>query len=85
MIETGLAQQLAFVVSQRQEDESKVLAEAFREGIEALYHESLIQAYLMEQIPREALLKELGLERLEEIEYQRDALRRDIAWGLQRA
>ncbi len=85
MSETGFTQQLAFVVAQRREDEATVLAQAVREGIHALYREVLIEAYLLGQVPREMVLKELGPERLEEIEYQRDALQRDVAWGLKNA
>ncbi len=85
MKDTGLTEQLAFVVAQRQQDEATVLAQAVREGIQALYREALIEAYLLEQVPRETILKELGPEQLEEIEYQRDALQRDIEWGLKSA
>ena len=82
MNETGLTEQLAFVVAQRQQDEATVLAQAMREGIQVLYQEVLIEAYLLGRVPRETVLKELGLERLEEVEYQRDALQRDVEWGL---
>jgi hypothetical protein len=82
MDETGLAQQLAFVVSQRREDEAIILAQAVREGIQVLYRETLIEAYLLGQVSREAMLKELGPDQLEEIEYQRDALQRDVGWGI---
>jgi len=81
MQELALSQQLAFVMSQRQEDEAQVLAQALREGIRTLYHETLIEAYLMERIPRETLLQVLGPEQLSDIEYQRDALQCDVAWG----
>ena len=79
MNETGLTQQLAFVVTQRHEDEASVLAQAVREGIHALYREALVQAYLLGQVPRETILKELGPEQLEEIEFQRDVLQRGVA------
>jgi len=82
MSETELTQHLAFVVAQRQEDEAAVLAEAVREGIRALYRETLIEAYLLGRVSREIVLRELGPERLEEIEYQRDAFKRDVAWGV---
>lgn len=82
MNETGLTQQLAFVMAQRHEDEATVLAQAVREGIHTLYCEALIEAYLLGHVPREMALKELGPEQLEEIEYQRDALQRDVAWGI---
>ena len=70
------------MVALRQQDEVTILAQAVREGIQVLYREVLIEAYLLGQIPRETLLKELGLEQLEEIEYQRDTLQRDVMSGL---
>ena len=85
MNETGLTQQLAFVIAQRQEDEATVLAHAVREGIQTLYREVLIEAYLLGQLSREVVLKELGPEQLDEIEYQRDVLQRDVAWGMENA
>jgi hypothetical protein len=60
MSETGLTQQLAFVVAQRNEDEATVLAQAVREGIHALYLEALTHAYLVGQVSREIMLKELA-------------------------
>jgi len=45
----------------------------------------LIEAYLLGRVSRETVLKELGPEQLEEIEYQRDALQRDVAWGMENA
>jgi hypothetical protein len=82
MNEIGLTEQLAFVVARRQQDEATVLAQAVREGIQRLYQETLTEAYLLGQVPHETVLKELGLEQLEEIEYRRDALKRDMEWGL---
>ena len=82
MNEATLVQELAFVVAQRQQDETAVLAQAVREGVRVLYREALIEAYLGGRISREDALKQLGPEMLEEIEYQRDTLKRDVAWGL---
>ncbi len=47
--------------------------------------EALIEAFLLGEVPREMALQELGSDRLAEIEYQRDALRRDVEWGLKGA
>ena len=82
MREAALSRELAFVAAQRQIDEPTVVAQAVREGIRALYRETLIEAYLTGSISRDMVIKELGPETLEEVEYQRDALRRDVAWGL---
>lgn len=82
MHEATLTQELAFVMDQYQQDEATVLARAMRAGIRALYHEALTEAYLMGRISRQEALKQLGPETLEKIEYQRDALKRDVAWGM---
>jgi hypothetical protein len=43
--------------------------------------EALIEAYLLGLESRETVLREIGPRGLEEIELQRDALRRDLEWG----
>lgn len=85
MKDSKLAEHLGFLVEQGGQDEATVLARALRAGVELLYREALIEAYLLGKVPRETALKELGPESLEEVESQRDAIRHDIEWGLQRA
>jgi hypothetical protein len=80
-----LTTHLNFLVAERGEDEVTVLAAALRAGVEALYREALIEGYLLGRIPRERLLLEVGSEALAQIELQRDALRRDVEWGLRGA
>ncbi len=82
MSEMNLSQQLTFVASQRRQAEAAILAEAMQAGMRAIYRDALIEAYLLGRVPREKALRELGPEQLEEVEYQRDALRRDVVWGL---
>ena len=55
------------------------------QDVRTLNREVLVEAYLLGQVSRETVLEELGPEQLEEIEYQRDTLQRDVAWGLQNA
>jgi hypothetical protein len=85
MHDKTLTERLDFLVTQKGQDEAAVLAQALRAGIEALYQETQTEAYLLGKVPRETVLRELGSERLAEIDDQRDALRRDVAWGLQGA
>jgi hypothetical protein len=82
MSDMGMAQQLAFIAEQRHEDEATILVHAMRQGVQVLYHEALIEGYLSNHVSHEMLVRELGIERVTEIEYQRDALQRDIAWGM---
>jgi hypothetical protein len=85
MKDRSLAEHLDFLVAERGEDEAKVLAAALRAGVEALYREALVEGFLLGRIPREKVLHEIGPEALTEIELQRDALRRDVEWGLRGA
>lgn len=43
--------------------------------------DALVEGFLLGRVARETVLQEIGAERLEEIEHQRDALRRDVEWG----
>ena len=85
MREAKLAEHLEFLTSARGEDEVTVLAAALRAGVETLYREALIDGFLGGRISREQVLREIGPEPLAEIECQRDALRRDVEWGLRGA
>jgi hypothetical protein len=82
MAELSLGQKLAFLVDRKGGDETVLLAEAMQEGVGVLYREALLEDYLSGQISREEMLQEWGPEELEEIEYQRQALEQDVAWGL---
>ena len=82
MIQTELTQQLAFIAERRHQNEGAMLGEEVREGLQSLYRETLIEAYLLGQAARETVLKEIGQEQLQDIEYQRDALKRDVTWGV---
>jgi hypothetical protein len=85
MHENALTEHLKFLVAQKGQDEATVLAQALRMGVEALYQEALIEAFLLGKVSRETALRELGPDRLAEVEYQRDALQRDVEWGLKGA
>ncbi len=85
MRDKTLTEHLDFLIVQKGEDEATVLAQALRTGVETLYQEALVEAYLLGKVPRETALRELGSERLAEVDYQRDTLRRDVEWGLKGA
>jgi hypothetical protein len=77
-----LAEKIAFIASQQGEQEATLLAQALDRGVDVLYRESLIDAYLNRTLPREELVRELGPEAAVEIDANRDAIQKDIAWGL---
>lgn len=85
MTDRKLAEHLEFLVSRGGQDEATVIAQALRKGIDALYEEALVEDFLLGRVGRETMLLEIGRERLEEIEYQRDTLGREVGWGLKGA
>jgi len=82
MKEATISRELAFIADREGIDETNILAQAVREGIRVIYREALIEDYLAGKISRDYVLKELGLEKLMEIEFQREAIKKDIEWGL---
>ncbi len=82
MKEEAFTYELDFLVSQCGLDESTILAKAIRKGMQVLYRDALIEAYLAGKISNDQAIKELGPETLEEIDYQRDVIKRDVQWGL---
>ena len=81
MLKTQLSREVDFVVKQRGLDETTVLAQAIREGVHKLYQDAITEGYLAGNISREQAIQELGFETVEDIDYQRDAFARDVAWG----
>ena len=77
----ALGEQLTFIITQRGVNEAAILAQAVSKGIDLLYLQAMTEAYLLGTISREQALKTLGTDTLEEIEYQRDALKHDVEWG----
>ena len=82
MKQATVSRELAFIANRRGIDETNILAKAVREGIRVIYQEAVTEDYLAGKIPRDYALKELGLEKLMEIEFHREAIKKDIAWGL---
>ena len=78
-----LTQKLDFISRRKSQDEAALLVQAVQAGVEALYREALVDAYLMGEIERDRALRELGPDLLDTVDAQRDALHRDVAWGLQ--
>ncbi len=81
MIKSPLANEIAFLVAHQNVDETTILARAMRKGVKVLYHDALTEAYLLGKISRDTILDELGPKVLEDIDLQRDALKRDVEWG----
>jgi hypothetical protein len=82
MKELAFTNELDFLVSQYGLDESTIIAKAVRKGMQLMYHDALIEAYLSGTISHDQAMKELGSDTLEEVIYQREVIKRDVQWGL---
>lgn len=82
MLAPQLSREMEFVGKYRGLDEMTILAQAIRAGVHQLYRETLIEGYLSGNISHEEAVKELGPEMIAEVEYQREAFARDVAWGM---
>ncbi len=82
MFKTTTFGELEFIIQETGEDEVTVLAQAFREGLKHLYRQKVTGAFIEGKLSREEAVRILGLDTVEELEYQKDAIRRDIQWGL---
>ena len=78
-----MLQELRFLVEWTGQDEETILARALRLGLDMMYREVVEQAFIEGAISRDEAVAVLGLERVEEIEYARQALAEDIKRGLE--
>ncbi len=76
-------QELRFLAERTGQDEETILARALRLGLDMMYREVVEQAFIEGAISREEAVAALGRERVEEIEYARQALTEDIMRGLE--
>lgn len=76
-------EELTFLTQYTNEDETTILTRALDVGLSHLYRQAVEQAFIDEQLPRAKAVEILGQERVEEIEYARQALAEDVARGLE--
>jgi hypothetical protein len=78
----SILQELAFLKEHTGEDEAILLSRAVDLGLQILYREAVEQAFIDETIPRQEAIAVLGLDRVAELEYAKQALETDIRRGL---
>ena len=65
--------------------ETELVAQALEEGIKEIFRRSITEAYQTGQIPRAQAISKLGKEAVAEIDYAREAIERDVKWGVKGA
>lgn len=79
----SFVEELTFLTQYTNEDETTILTRALDIGLNHLYRQAVEQAFIDGQLSRTTAVAILGQERVEEIEYARQALAEDIARGLE--
>lgn len=77
-----LREKLDYLVRLTGRSEEEIMADAVKEGISELYRKQIANAYISGQIDREQAIAELGEDTIEDLDYARRALERDVKWGL---
>lgn len=77
-----MRRKLDYLVRTTGQAEAEIVAQAVDEGLSELYRKQLSEAYLAGNIDREKAVHELGKDAVEELDYARNSIDADIAWGL---
>ena len=64
--------------------EAEIVAEAIEEGLTELYRKQIANAYIAGELDRAQAITELGEEAVEDLDYARSAVEKDVQWGLMR-
>lgn len=79
---TSIIRELTFLTQQTGQDETTILIRTLHLGLDLLYRQAVEQAFIDETLSRDQAVAILGEERVEEIEYAKQALAQDVARGL---
>ena len=82
MATDGVSDQVRELVEHHDIDESTVIQRAVETGVETLYRNMVVRRYLADEITREEAVDQLGIEVVEEVESARDAVEKDVEWGV---
>ncbi len=74
--------ELSFLKKQTGEDEAEILVKALNLGLNMLYSQTIERLFIDGELSRDRALEILGAERIDDIEYAKQALEKDIVQGL---
>jgi len=79
-----IREKLDYLVQATGRSECQIVAEAVEEGLDGLYRKQVADAYLAGTLDRERAIAQLGEEAVEDLDYARRAVEKDVAWGIKR-
>ena len=80
-----LREKIDLLLKKRGDDEATLLGHAVELGLDELYRAEIKSAYLRGELSREQAAEVLGADTVDELDYAREAVRADVAWGLKDA
>ena len=75
-------EELKYLTKYLEKDEETVLSIAVKKGLDQLYTETIAKLYIEKKLDRAEAIEILGIEAVEDLDYQKKALKEDIEWGL---
>jgi predicted transcriptional regulator len=79
-----MRQKLDYLVQATGRSESQIVAEAVAEGLDELYRKQVAETYLAGRLDRKRAIVALGEDAVEDLDYARRVVEKDVAWGLKR-
>jgi hypothetical protein len=79
----SVARSLSFLREHTGEDELTLISRALDLGLQELYLQAVEQAFVDEDLARDEAVRVLGIERVRDIEYAKQALFQDVERGLE--
>ena len=78
----SMRRKLDYLVRTTGRAEADIVAEAVEQGLTELYRRHIADAYLTGCLGRDKAVAELGAVAIDELDYAREAIEADVAWGL---
>ncbi len=78
----SITEELNYLMKYLGENEESILSMALKKGMDQLYKETIMKLYVDNHFDRAKAINILGIELIENLDYQKKALKEDIEMGL---
>jgi hypothetical protein len=79
---TALNEQLDEILRLRQTDSAQVVAEALHAGMQQVYLDTVLEAYLHGRLSRTEAIERVGAGNIDRAEEEHRIMQEDVSWGL---
>ncbi|MGA1871438.1 MAG: hypothetical protein ACMUJM_23155 [bacterium] len=78
----SITEELDYLMKYHGENEESILSMALKKGMDQLYKEAVMKLYVDKKLDRIEAINILGIEIIEDLDYQKRSLKEDIELGL---